>query len=116
MTTVINMKHDRELRRALDREPRQGDVVRIDRRTEWGNPFRIGEHGDRARVIERYRAELWRRIRAGELPIDRLATLSGKTPACWCSPEPCHGDVLGRAADWAAHRLAQSPKAEPKGA
>ena len=59
--TVINLKHEPELRRALDRAHRHDDVVRIDRRTRWGNPFRIGAHGGRAEVIARYRVALWRR-------------------------------------------------------
>ena len=95
MAHVINMKHASGLTGA----------VRIDRRTVWGNPFRIGTHGDRAAVIALYRRKLWRRIEAGEIALADLAALSGKTLACWCAPEPCHGDVLARAADWAARRL-----------
>ena len=95
MAHVINMNHARGL----------AGAVRIDRRTVWGNPFRIGTHGDRAAVIALYRRELWRRIEAGEIALADLAALSGRTPACRCAPEPCHGDVLVRAADWAARRL-----------
>ena len=47
---------------------------------------------------------LWRRIEGGELAFADLATLSGKTLACWCVPEPRHGDVPARAAEWAARR------------
>lgn len=25
--------------------------------------------------------------------------LRGKTLACWCAPEPCHGDILAELAD-----------------
>ena len=95
MAHVINMKHASDL----------AGAVRIDRRTVWGNPYRIGADGDRATVIARYRRELWRRIEAGEIALADLAALSGKTLACWCAPEPCHGDVLARAAEWAARRL-----------
>ena len=80
-------------------------IVRVDRATKWGNPFRIGRHGSRIEVIERYRRDLWRRIRAGEVDLDELAALDGRDLACWCAPSPCHGEVLSRAAAWAA-RLA----------
>ena len=73
-------------------------AVRIDRRTRFGNPYRIGKHGSREQVIALYRAELWRRIRAGEVSLEELAALHGKTLAC-------HGEVLARAAAWAASVL-----------
>ena len=94
---VVNMKHISRAEAA--------SAVRIDRRTRWGNPFVIGPHGDRAAVIAQYRADLWRRIRAGEIPLEDLAALDGRTLACWCAPHPCHGHVLERAAAWAADRL-----------
>ena len=98
MTAVINIRHDR----SVLGEP---DVVRIDRATRWGNPFVIGRDGSRAEVIEKYRARLWHEIRAGRIGLDELAALDSKRLACWCSPEPCHGDVLAAAARWAAGRL-----------
>ena len=70
-------------------------AVRIDRRTKWGNPYVIGQHGDRATVIARYEARLRQRpdlLRA-------LSELRGKDLACWCAPLPCHGDVLLRMAE-----------------
>ncbi len=98
MTAVINIRHDRSV---LD-EP---EVVRIDRATEWGNPYVIGRDGSRAEVIEKYRERLWREIRAGRMPLEDLASLEGKPLACHCSPKPCHGNVLAAAARWAAERL-----------
>jgi len=81
-------------------------VVRVDRATKWGNRFRIGRDGTRAEVIERYRRDLWRRIRAGEVDLEELAALDGRDLACWCADLPCHADVLARAAAWAARRIA----------
>ena len=98
MSAVVNIRHDRSV---LD-EP---DVVRIDRATTWGNPYVIGKDGSRAEVIDKYRARLWRDIRAGRIGLEELAALDGKRLACWCAPEPCHGDVLAAAARWAAGRL-----------
>ncbi len=95
---VVNLKHIPDAGAAA--------AVRIDRRTRWGNPYVIGRDGTRADVIALYRANLWRRIRAGELTLTDLAALHGKTLACWCAPKPCHGHVLERAAAWAAAQLA----------
>ncbi len=98
MTAVINIRDDR----SVLGEP---DVVRIDRATRWGNPFVIGRDGSRAEVIEKYRERLSSEIRAGRVPLDDLAALDGRRLACWCAPEPCHGDVLAAVARWAAARL-----------
>ena len=85
-------------------------IVRVDRATPWGNPWPVGpKYGSREEVVERYRRHLWQRIRAGEVPLEGLAALSGKPLACWCWPRrPCHAEVLARAAAWAAERLEKS--------
>ena len=98
MSAVVNIRHDR----SVLADP---DVVRIDRATKFGNPFVIGRDGSRAEVIGKYRAWLWRQIRAGRMPLEDLAALEGKRLACHCSPKPCHGLVLTGAARWAAERL-----------
>ena len=100
--TVLNLRRidgDRSPEALLAR-----GLVRVDRETKWGNPFRIGPDGTRAEVIERYRRDLWRRIRAGEVDLDELAALDGRNLLCWCAPLQCHADVLARAAAWAARR------------
>ena len=94
---IANLKHEPDAVR--------NGAVRIDRRTEWGNEFVIGRDGTRHEVIALYRAELWRRIREGEVSLEELAALHGKTLACHCAPLPCHGEVLARAAAWAAAQL-----------
>lgn len=68
--------------------------VYIGRPSKWGNPFAIGKHGSRAEVIAKYRA--W--ATASGLDKAAKAELQGKVLGCWCSPHPCHGDVL---AEWA---------------
>ena len=94
---IVNLKHEPDAVK--------NGAVRIDRLTRWGNPYRIGKHGSREQVIARYRVELWRRIRAGEVSLADLAALDGKRLACHCAPLPCHGEVLARAAAWAASVL-----------
>lgn len=69
--------------------------VRIDRQTEWGNPFVMGRDGDRAEVIEKYRKWILTQPRL----LGKIKTLKGKTLGCWCSPAACHGDVLAELAD-----------------
>ena len=103
---ILNLRHipgDTSARALLDR-----GIVRVDRRTSWGNRFVVGRHGPRERVIELYRQDLWRRIRSGEMQLERLAAIAGMPLACWCHPKPCHAAVLARAAAWAAEQLEKS--------
>ena len=78
----------------------RGLLIRIDRTTIWGNPFKLGEppdgDGDRATVIASYHHHY--------LPnkpslLARLDELQGKALGCWCAPEPCHGDGLREAVE-----------------
>ena len=106
MVPIVNLRNEPVLREALARAHVHGDTVLIDRRTRWGNPFRIGPGQTRARAIARYRVDLWRRIRSGEIALEDLAALAPCRLACWCWPEhDCHGVVLARAAAWAAATL-----------
>ena len=107
MDAVINLKREPRLRDEFEYAQVLDSTVPIDRRTKWGNPFRIGRDGTREQVVARYRADLWRRIRAGEVSLEALAKLNGCWLACWCEPLPCHGHVLARAAAWAAGVLAE---------
>ena len=108
MANIVNMRERPDLRRLFERRGEHGNVVRIDRRSRWGNPFVLGRDGDRAQVIDLYREDLWRRIRSGEIALEELAALAGKTLACHCHPLPCHGEVLARAAAWATARLGRT--------
>ena len=64
--------------------------VYIGRGSKWGNPFVIGKDGNRKQVIEKYRQYL---LNNHEL-LTAIPELVDKVLGCWCSPEPCHGDVL----------------------
>ena len=108
MADIANMKHRPDLVRLLNGRDAHAGVVRIDRRTRWGNPFRLGRDGGRAEVIDLYRRDLWRRIRAGEIALEDLAALASATLLCHCRPLQCHGDVLARAAAWAAGQLGRT--------
>lgn len=69
--------------------------VYIGRPSKWGNPFIIGRDGSRDEVIEKYREWLLRHPRL----VFALRELRGKKLGCWCSPLPCHGDVLAEMAN-----------------
>lgn len=95
-TVVVTVRgtHDRLIAWAEQR----GLYVRVDRRSEWGNPFEMPADGDRAAVVANYEQHY--------LPhkpslLAKLDTLRGKVLGCWCAPEMCHGDVLAK---WAEGR------------
>jgi hypothetical protein len=69
-----------------------GRFVRIDRRSEWGNPFETPADGDRDAVVDNfeqhylpYKPSLWNK---------REELRGGKVLGCWCAPERCHGHSL----------------------
>jgi len=75
-----------------------GMAVRVDRGTRYGNPFILGEDGDRDEVCDAYdtvylpyKPSILGRIDSGEL--------SGKVLVCHCYPERCHGDSLASEAN-----------------
>lgn len=84
------------------------DVVYIGRGSIWGNPYSHKEGtkalfkvGSVAEAIASYRRHLWRQINAGEITIQMLKTLDGKRLACYCVPNPCHGNIIKQAVQWA---------------
>jgi len=66
--------------------------VYIGRPSKWGNPFSIGKDGSREEVIKKY--EEWITNGEGKYLLNDLHELKGKILGCWCSPKPCHGDIL----------------------
>lgn len=76
-------------------------AVRVDRTTQYGNPFVIGAAGSRDEVIAKYRTLLWERMQHEQgFAEQMLHDLDGRDLACWCAPEPCHADVIIRAIAW----------------
>lgn len=65
--------------------------VYVGRPTKFGNPFVIGRDGNREQVIAKYREYL---MSQPELIAAAKAELAGRDLVCWCSPLPCHADVL----------------------
>jgi hypothetical protein len=74
---------------------RERHHVYIGRPSKWGNPFVVGEHGERGKCIALY--ERW--LCENEALIAALDELCGLVLGCWCAPRACHGDVLARLAN-----------------
>lgn len=86
MARVANKRVDRDIE----------DAVYIGRPSKWGNPFVIGKDGTREQVVAKY--EQW--LMAQPKLLDAAQReLRGRTLLCFCSPAPCHGDVLLRVAN-----------------
>lgn len=88
-TTVVNI-----------RTTKDKDYIRIDRTTQFGNPFRIGEYDfylkrelTREDSIMLFQKRFGRMIK--NYPVFRAAVekLKGRRLGCWCKPLSCHGDI-----------------------
>lgn len=73
----------------------------IGRPDPLGNPYKIGDHGTRSEVIEKYKVwlrEMYVSDSKVRTAVERLVSLhlEGRsiTLVCWCAPAPCHGDVI----------------------
>lgn len=88
-TVVANMHSGKD--EYLLRWARSTDrFVRIDRQSDWGNPFEIPGDGDRDTVCSSYEIFFPRKFSLH----NRLGELRGKVLGCWCYPDRCHGDYL----------------------
>lgn len=67
-----------------------GIFERVDRFSDWGNPFEMNKDGDRDTVCDSYEVyfELKKSLH------DRIESLQGKALACWCHPDRCHSHHL----------------------
>ncbi len=92
MAVVLN-------RRDLPRGVIPPGAVYVGRPTKWGNPFPLtglvmavgtSKRERHQAVVEQYR----RWIQTQPNLMAALRELSCKDLACWCSPLPCHADVL----------------------
>lgn len=71
-----------------------GDLfVRIDRKTEWGNPFEMPGDGSRDEVCDLFETR-YLPFKRGLLK--KIPALRGRVLGCWCHPEPCHGHTIAR--------------------
>lgn len=86
---VANLKTDERLIRWAQFENK---LVKIDRTSDWGNPFVMPGDGDRDIVCDSYAVYLSLKPSL----LKKVPELKGKVLACWCYPERCHGDHIAR--------------------
>lgn len=67
------------------------DAVLVDRTTIYGNQYKIGIHGNRKEVVQKYKEDLKKKPYLVELVKEEL---KGKDLICWCYPKLCHASVL----------------------
>ena len=72
--------------------PTPRDVL-IDRRTYFGNPFRIDRGTSRAEAVNKFRVYAARQMKVNPAFRRAVLALQGKTLVCHCKPQACHGDV-----------------------
>jgi uncharacterized protein DUF4326 len=88
-TTVINITSGEPYDIYIGRRQWRGkDIFEA---SPWANYFSVKKWG-REEAIRRYEDKL----RDTPELLARLPELRGKTLACWCKPQDCHGDVLAR--------------------
>jgi len=88
-TAVANM-HQSSDRALLYWAKSTNRFTRIDRNSDWGNPYEMPHDGDRDTVCDSYEIFFPRKFSLH----DRLDELRGKVLGCWCYPQKCHGDYL----------------------
>ena len=73
-----------------------------------GNPWKIGQDGDRTNVLQLYKRDLWNALNdkpsrlgpAAKTELHRLAAIPDLHLWCWCAPEPCHAQIIAAAIAW----------------
>ena len=93
-TAVANM-HQSSDRALLYWAKSTNRFTRIDRSSDWGNPFEMPDDGDRDTVCDSYEIFFPRKFSLH----NRIDELRGKVLGCWCYPQRCHGDYLAAKAE-----------------
>jgi len=83
---------------------RTDNIIIIDRSSPWGNPYVMGEDGDRNEVCDKHIVWLNEWIKnkkeiivngfSNKWVVENINKLRGKDIACWCDPLRCHGIPL----------------------
>ena len=69
------------------------DALYVGRPTIFGNPFIVGRDGQQGECVELFR-EWIMRDEQEELRTQARKLLANRDLVCWCTPFPCHADVL----------------------
>jgi hypothetical protein len=93
---------DRERLQVLNMRQHNVDITgprqRVDRGTDWGNPFIMADKSERQRQIV---CDLFEQYALWRLTVQPawLEPLRGKHLECWCAPARCHAETLLRLAN-----------------
>ena len=88
IAVVANQQRDKNL---IQWAESKGKVARVDRGSNFGNPFILGLDGDRNAVCDAYR-DFYLPNKPSILNV--LPSLKGKVLVCHCYPERCHAESL----------------------
>ncbi len=80
----------------VSRHGKEG-VRMVDRNTQFGNPFRLENHGGdytREESVAQYEKWFKNKIQSDPEFREAVEDLRGETLGCWCKPKACHGDVI----------------------
>lgn len=89
------------------------NAVYVGRGTFFGNPYHIGEHGDRTHVIARFHDDIAEKLaNADPVLITALRGLKEENDlVCSCAPKPCHAEEVAWA--WRELHLNGLPARQP---
>ena len=96
---MIPQRIQRSRQRKLE-SPNGLPVVCVDRSTQWGNPFKVGDLFNGKEITQAEAVILFAKAidnhhRALKFRKAELWKLRGKNLACWCQKnQPCHADIL----------------------
>lgn len=89
-TVVANTARDKNL---IQWAEKKGLAVRIDRSSEFGNPFILEDDGTRDEVCAAYASYYLPNKPSIK---SKIKALQGKVLICHCYPQRCHGDSLAK--------------------
>ena len=87
---VANSSRDKNL---IQWAEKRGLAVRVDRSSEFGNPFILEDDGTRDEVCDAYATHYLPNKPSIK---SKIKTLQGKVLICHCYPQRCHGDALAK--------------------
>jgi len=79
------------LNKRIDKIPHE--AIYVGRPSKWGNPFimRVYTESQYREAVSYFRSYAIERLLTEP---DWLKELRGRDLVCWCTPKPCHADVL----------------------
>ena len=92
MITINNMD---------EKQPTEVFDIRVDRKTIFGNPFRINDESERDKMLDRYEEYFYQRLEndadfrnAVNYLIEVYKKYGKLNLFCWCYPKRCHSETI----------------------